>query len=77
MMDVSMDTVSVEIETVTENSGKAIDELVTKLNSLQTSLKNAGKSSKNLPLADQLKKLGVSLNDKDIVSKFRSIVVKP
>ena len=72
-MDVSMDTVSVEIETVTKSSGKAIDELITKLNSLQTSLKNAGKSSKNLPLADQLKKLGVSLNDKDIVSKLRSI----
>ena len=73
MMDVSMDTVSVEIETVTKSSGKAIDELIAKLNSLQTSLKNAGKSSKNLPLADQLKKLGVSLNDKDIVSKLRSI----
>ena len=72
-MDVSTDTVSVEIETVTKSSGKAIDELITKLNSLQTSLKNAGKSSKNLPLADQLKKLGVSLNDKDIVNKFRSI----
>ena len=104
-MDVSMDTVSVQIETVVNESNKAIESLIHKLNSLQAALKNVVKASdglseisksmnninnkttssfvnkksqvsgqsKNLPLADQLKKLGVSLNDKDIVNKFRSI----
>ena len=48
MMDVSMDTVSVQIETVVGQSNKAIDSLITKLGSLQTALKDVVKASSGL-----------------------------
>ena len=96
-MDVSMDTVSVQIETVVNESNKAIDSLIGKLNSLQDALKNVVKASGNLSqlsksmndinnkttssrkqtsntsLADQLDKLKVSFNDKDMISKVRNV----
>ena len=47
-MDVSMDTVSVQIETVVNNSNKAIDSLIGKLKDLQSALSGVVKESKGL-----------------------------
>lgn len=104
-MDVSMDTVSVQIETVVNESNKAIGSLIHKLNSLQNALKNVVKASgslseisksmnninnktassfvnkksqinnqsKNPSLQSQLSTLGVSLNQKEMISSVKSI----
>lgn len=60
-MDVSMDTVSVQIETVVNESNKAIDSLIGKLNTLQDALKNVVKASASL---SQLSKSMNNINNK-------------
>lgn len=96
-MDVSMDTVSVQIETVVNNSSKAIDTLTQKLGHLRKALESVVKASNGLSniskginkansssrqisnkksnpsLKSQLSSKGVSISDKDLISKVEGL----